>query len=60
MAAYKQSKSDRSHACNLPDLYRILNVFGLLFPAVTNCLNIIGRYYAKTYLYFTEFYKTIK
>lgn len=31
-----------------------------MFPGITNGVNTIGRYYAKTHLYFTEFYNTIK
>lgn len=36
----------------LSDLYRLLNVYGLLFPGLTTSLNIIGRYYLKTSPYY--------
>jgi hypothetical protein len=57
---FKTSGEGKDYSLYLSDLYRMLNLFGLLFPGLTNCLNAIGRYFLKTSPYFLEFYKTLK
>lgn len=56
----RKANGDKNYQVYLSDLYRLLNLFGLLFPGLTNSLNIIGRYYLKTSPYYQEFYKIVK
>lgn len=48
----KNKNVDKNPNVYLSDLYRLLNVYGLLFPGLTTSLNIIGRYYLKTSPYY--------
>jgi hypothetical protein len=52
-------KNERSTG-ELSDLYRLMNVMGLLFPHLNSALNTIGRYYMKSSPYFLEFYRTLR
>ena len=48
-----------SETC-LSNLFKLINVFGLLFPNFNNGINTVGRYYMKTHLFVLEFYKVLK
>lgn len=48
----KNKNVEKNPNVYLSDLYRLLNVYGLLFPGLTTSLNIIGRYYLKTSPYY--------
>lgn len=50
---FKNGKCEKNFEIYLSDLYRLLNVFGLLFPGLTASLNIVGRYYLKTSPYYS-------
>jgi hypothetical protein len=49
---FKNKRGEAECQLYLQDMYRLLNVYGLLFPGITTSLNVIGRYYFKTSPYF--------
>ena len=42
------------------DLFLLINLYSVLFPALNSALNTIGRYYFRITPYFTEFYRVLR
>jgi hypothetical protein len=61
---YHRAKSYKAHCIGestlQSDLFRLLNVYSLLFPLLSQMTNTVGRYFREDYQCFIDFYRTMR